>query len=69
MPAHKGSAHHRARLTEEMVREARRKYRLNQAKPAELAFIYDVTPGAMRRALRGVTWKHVTESQELSDAA
>jgi DNA invertase Pin-like site-specific DNA recombinase len=67
MPAHKGSAHHLAVLTEEAVRDARRKFRLGNS-PKELAEEYGVSSGAMRRALNGVTWKHLNDPEAV-DAA
>lgn len=59
--AHKGSKHHLARLTEELVTEAREWY---YEKPGaismnELARLYGVADNTMRNALQGVTWKHV----------
>jgi hypothetical protein len=60
MPAHRGSAHHLAVLTEDVVREARREYRLGGISARELAERYGVTSGAMRRAINGVTWAHIT---------
>lgn len=67
MPAHQGSRHHLAVLTEDAVREARKDYRKG-ATPRELATRYGVTAGAMRRALNGVTWKHLNNAEVL-DAA
>jgi hypothetical protein len=70
MPAHKGSAHHLAVLNETSVREARREYRLGGISVRELADRYGVTTGAMRRAIHGITWAHVTATPlEDSDAA
>jgi hypothetical protein len=66
-PAHKGSAHHLAVLTEEAVKAARTAHRQG-ARPADLAIKYGVTAGAMRRALSGATWKHLTDT-ESADAA
>lgn len=68
MPAHKGSAHHKAVLDDDAVREARKEFRTGHATPAELAARYGITPGAMRRALNGRTWQHLADT-EVPDAA
>jgi DNA-binding GntR family transcriptional regulator len=49
------------------VRDARRKFRLGSS-PKELAEEYGVSSGAMRRALNGVTWKHLNDPEAV-DAA
>jgi hypothetical protein len=71
MPAHKGSAHHRAVLTEEDVRKARKAYHREGATIGSLAVLYMVTEGAMRRAVNGVTWGHVKDYEDagVPDAA
>lgn len=71
MPAHRGSAHHLAKLTEEDVRAAR-KARHDGIPQKALAARYGVSPGTMGRALRGTTWKHLADTDtppEASDAA
>lgn len=69
MPAHKGSGHHLAVLSEDAVREARRDHRTGQATASQLAARYGVSDGAMRRAINGQTWKHLSEPTETADAA
>lgn len=68
MPAHKGSAHHLAVLNDDLVREARKEYRLGGVSVQELATRYNVKTSALRRAVTGKTWRHVTET-ETPDAA
>lgn len=69
MPAHQGSAHHLAILTEDDVRDARKEYRAGGISAAELATRYGVSAGAMRRAISGATWKHLNDTTEAADAA
>lgn len=70
MPAHKGSAHHLAVLTEDAVREARKEYRRGGISARELSERYGVTPGALRRAIAGTTWTHIADTPpETPDAA
>lgn len=69
MPAHKGSAHHLAILSEDDVREARKEYRAGGISAAELATRYGVSAGAMRRAINGITWQHLNDATEATDAA
>lgn len=58
MPAHRGAAHHGAKLTEDAVRDARR-MRAGGATVKALAAAYGVGWTAMRNALEGRTWKDV----------
>jgi uncharacterized protein YjcR len=67
MPAHKGSRHHLAVLTEDNVRSAREEYRKGST-IKELAEKYGISPGAMRRAVNNITWQHVGGA-EVTDAA
>ncbi len=66
----KGSEFAHARLNEEIVAQARRRYRIDQAQAAPgsrtglmkiLADEAGVTLTAMMYAIRGKTWKHVSE--------
>lgn len=59
--AHKGSKHHLARLTEELVLEAREWYyeKPGAISMAELGRLYGVSDNTMRNIIKGVTWKHV----------
>ena len=54
----KGSKHKDAKLTEEIVMEARRLRRTGWS-VADLCRKYNITGGPMSLALRGITWKHV----------
>lgn len=63
MPAHKGSAHHLAVLTADLVLSARKEYRQDGVTVASLALRYGVKPSALRRAIHGITWKHLTETE------
>jgi transposase-like protein len=71
VPAHRGSAHHLAVLTEDAVRIARQEAASGTATVKELALRFGVSAGAMRRAINGLTWKHlITDTaQETPDAA
>lgn len=63
--AHKGSKHHLAKLTEEIVADARAWY-YDEPDPItvpELAEHYHVSESTMSNALRGVTWKHVKQAK------
>jgi transposase-like protein len=68
MPAHKGSAHHLAVLNDDLVREARKQYRQGGVTVAELAEQFSCKPSALRRAIHGITWKHL-ENTETPDVA
>ena len=52
----RGEAHHRARLTEEMVREI--KARPNE-KPGKLAAEYGVKYAVIYRIRNGLAWTHI----------
>ena len=54
-----GSAHPRAKLDEDKVRDARRRYRLRQATVRALAHEHGVNPTTISAAIRGRTWAHV----------
>ena len=54
----KGSRHRDAKLTEDIVLEARELRRMGWS-VASLARRYGVTGGPMSLALRGITWKHL----------
>lgn len=53
-----GSNHHSAKLSEEKVRKIRRQVTVGKAVP-KLAKEYQVSEGAIRHMLSGLTWKHV----------
>jgi len=60
-----GSKHHFAKLTEEMVEDARVWY-YDEPDPIsvrELANHYGVAQSTMEKALRGATWKHVKQAE------
>jgi Mg2+ and Co2+ transporter CorA len=60
-----GSKHHLAKLTEEIVADARVWY-YDEPDPismAELARHYGVSASTMEKALRGHTWKHVKQAK------
>jgi predicted transcriptional regulator len=64
-PDLQGSRHHLAKLTEEIVADARVWY-YDESDPitvAELADHYGVTESTMSNALRGSTWKHVKQAE------
>jgi hypothetical protein len=70
MPAHKGSRHHLAVLTDADVLDARKEYRKGGISAAELAGRYNVSAGAMRRAIKGTTWSHLPDAVTVTtDAA
>jgi hypothetical protein len=60
-----GSKHHNAKLTEEMVYDARVWYydEPHQITVLELADQYGVAEVTMSNALRGRTWKHVKQAK------
>ncbi len=57
--APRGEAHPAAKLTAEIVREARAAHRSGSASTAALARKYGVTPVSMARAIAGRTWTDV----------
>lgn len=57
-----GSARYNAKLTEDIVRDARVKRRDGET-ISDLARLFDVPRSALRRAIEGVTWKHVTQKE------
>ena len=59
----KGESHHAARLSEDDVREARKAWRDGVMNYTQLAVKFGVTDAAMSYAVRGVTWKHVTQAK------
>lgn len=59
MAAKSGSKHHFAKLNDDRVREARRKYRAGGTTILELSHFYGVEMSTMGYALSGRTWKHV----------
>ena len=65
MAALLGSKHHLAKLTEEIVADARVWYYDDPVDitVAELAEHYGVCEGTMSCALRGETWKHVKQAK------
>lgn len=60
-----GSKHHLAKLTEEIVEDARIWYYDDPVDitVAEIAEHYGVGEGTMSRAIRGETWKHVKQAK------
>jgi hypothetical protein len=60
-----GSRHHFAKLTEEIVEDARIWYYDDPVKitVAELAEHYGVNEATMSKALRGESWKHVKQAK------
>lgn len=63
--ARPGSKHHFAKLTEELVYEARVWY-YDDPDPisiAELSRLYGVSPNVMANAVKGITWKHVKKAR------
>lgn len=59
MPAKQGVLHHKAKLTPEKVREARRRYAEGNISYLELCLDYDVEASVIRDAVIRKTWKHV----------
>lgn len=55
----KGSAHHGAKLNEEMVREIRLRYAFGSVLQKELAAEYGVSVGTIRDVLTRKCWRHV----------
>lgn len=55
----KGSAHHDAKLNEEMVREIRLRYAFGSVLQKELAEEYGVSVGTIRNVLTRKLWRHV----------
>lgn len=55
----KGSRHHYAKLTDEKVLEARRRYFEDGDSQTEIAKDMGVTTGSISPAIRGRTWTHV----------
>lgn len=53
-----GSAHHKAKLTEDSVRVLRRRYQAGE-RSADLAREFGVSQSALLRALNGSRWSHV----------
>ena len=56
----RGESHPMAKLTADMVREARARYAAGDGTTVSLAREYGVTQGAMYGAIKGITWKHLT---------
>lgn len=54
----RGSEHHKAKLTEDIVRRARREHKAGRSL-ASLCREHGVTTGAMSAAVKRKTWKHV----------
>jgi hypothetical protein len=54
-----GAGHHSAKLTDEIVREMRRRHSAGES-AASLAREFGITPSTAQDAIRGVTWRHVT---------
>lgn len=56
----KGSAHDQSKLTEQIVKEARHLYATNRRlNVSELARKHGISQANMRRAVLGLSWKHV----------
>lgn len=60
MPAHRGSAHHKAVLTELKVRDMRMLHRAG-VPVRRLAREYGVGIHAARKAISGESWAHVSD--------
>ncbi len=58
----RGQQHYNAKLTDEIVREARRLFLSKQATAKALAKRFGVSHAVMHEAIRGKTWKHVKET-------
>lgn len=56
----KGETHGRAKLTDDIVREMRRKYHAGEASQNQLAREHGVDQKAVFRAVHGLTWRHVS---------
>lgn len=56
----RGAANHNTKLTEEQVREIRKRYVPRKASLRRLAREYNVSKYAIFSALHGLTWKHLT---------
>jgi hypothetical protein len=56
----RGVGHHKAKLTDEIVKEARIRYRRGDTTSVALAAEVSISQAAMHAALTGKTWKHVT---------
>lgn len=56
---HRGERHSRAKLSNEIVLEARRLYFSGKASQSALARKYDVAGPVMHRAILGRTWSHI----------
>jgi transposase-like protein len=59
-PERAGSSHPGATLTDEQVLEARRRARLGENR-SDIARDLGVSPGLLRAAIRGRSWKHLDE--------
>lgn len=57
-PLHRGQAHPFAKLTEDIVRECRRRHEAGESQRA-LAREFGVAKPTMQHALTGLTWRHV----------
>lgn len=53
-----------AKLTDEDVLYARKMYAEKKASYIELAFVFEVNPKTMWNAIKGRTWKHLTEQNQ-----
>ena len=56
----KGEAHHRAKLTDDLVREIRARYAVGDVMQKDLSAEYGVTKPTIRMVVRNLGWKHVT---------
>lgn len=57
----RGERHGIAKLTEQHVREIRRRYAIGNVSQRQLALEYGVSKSAIRAVLRGETWGHVSQ--------
>lgn len=55
-----GSRHHRAKLTESLVREIRQRYAQDGVTQTSLAREYGVSTSIMSKIVRGKAWRHVS---------
>jgi len=55
----KGERHGNAKLTDEIVMEAKNRYAQGNITYAQLASEYGVSQGVIGRAIKGDTWKHI----------
>ena len=57
--SHSGENNGRSKLTAEIVKEARRRYKEEKCSYSQLAKEYGVSAGTMRSAIIGLTWSTI----------